>query len=145
MRTISKTRMKTKRTTIGSRPLVLLVVCGLTILPCISGKDKKKRAEAAEPTAVIAGTVFRAEGFALSGAEITVNALQTADSGSNSNHLKNLKTTANGRGEFAVRVPAVPAKYRIDVKLRGFESQTKDVSIEGEQRKELNFLLEAAK
>jgi hypothetical protein len=101
----------------------------------VSAKDKKT--QQTEPQAVIAGTVFNTSGFALGGAEVLVVA--------EPKESKEMKTTANDRGEFAVRVPAVPKKYRIDVKIKGFQPQTKDVTIEGEQRKELNFLLEAAK
>ena len=59
--------------------------------------------------------------------------------------VKPLHTVANGRGEFAVHVPIDPMKYHVSVKLQGFESQQKDVDIEGEQRKEINFLLDAIK
>jgi hypothetical protein len=142
---MSTRRMRTKRTTSGSSRFALVLLCAVALFPVLSGKDKKKKAAEPEPYGVIAGTVFRGDGFALAGAEITVIQADTANAADKPQHIKNLKTAANDRGEFAVRVPAVPAKYRIDVKLRGFEPQSKDVSIEGEQRKEVNFLLEAAK
>jgi hypothetical protein len=112
----------------------------------LSGKDKKKKNDNSEAYAVIAGTVFRSEGFAVGGAEIAATPTATdTTAGDNAKTLKTLKTTANERGEFAIRVPAVPMRYRVDVKLKGFGPQTKDVAIEGEQRKEVNFLLEASK
>ena len=138
-------KTKTKKTTSGSRRSLLLLTLLLAAVSFLSAKDKKKRPEPADSYAVIAGTIFRSEGFALGGAEVSVSESPGTGATDNSKHLKTLKATTNDRGEFAVRVPAVPAKYRIDVKMRGFEPQAKDVSIEGEQRKELNFLLEAAK
>jgi hypothetical protein len=129
-------RKKKRKTTIGSRRLLWSFICLVFCVLALSGKDKKK-GQQVEPQAVIAGTVFNTNGFALGGADVVVVAVPK--------DIKELKTVANDRGEFAVRVPAVPKKYRIDVKMKGFQSQTKDVQIEGEQRKELNFLLEAAK
>jgi hypothetical protein len=44
-----------------------------------------------------------------------------------------------------VRVPAVPMKYSVDVKAAGFKPDRKTVAIEGEQSRELSFLLETTK
>src|SRR3982751_6783751 len=134
--TTSTKRKKKRKTTIGSKQLLWLFVSLVFCVLAVSGKDRKK-GQQAEPQAVIAGTIFNTNGFALGGADVMVVAIPK--------EAKELKTVANDRGEFAVRVPAVPKKYRIDVKMKGFQPQTKDVQIEGEQRKELNFLLEAAK
>jgi hypothetical protein len=101
-----------------------------------SAKSKKKVQETRE--AVIAGTIFRPPGLALEGAEVTI----TAQEGEKP---KKLKTVTNFRGEFAVRVPAVPMKYSVDVKAAGFKPDRKTVAIEGEQSRELSFLLETAK
>jgi hypothetical protein len=103
----------------------------------LSGKDKTKKPPA--PTATVAGTVFRTPGFALSGIEVTVTPEKFEVAG-----VKFTKQHAvtNTRGEWAVRVPAVPMEYQVSVKPTEFEAQAKSVSIEGEQRKEINFLLE---
>ena len=56
--------------------------------------------------------------------------------------LKKIQTVSSGRGEWSVRVPAVPMEYSIYVKCSGYEPQQKTVTVEGEQRKELNFMLD---
>jgi hypothetical protein len=90
------------------------------------------------PEAVIGGTVFRPPGLALPGAEVVITP-QEGDK------PKKLKTVTNTRGEFAVRVPAVPMKYSVDVKASGFKPDEKTVVIEGEQRRDLSFLLDPVK
>ena len=87
---------------------------------------------------MIAGTVFRPPGLALPGAEVIVTPLDVEKP-------KKLKTVTNFRGEFAVRVPAVPMKYSVDVKAEGFKPDQKTAAIEGEQRRDLSFLLDPAK
>ncbi len=87
---------------------------------------------------MIAGTVFRPPGLALPDAEVTVTPKE-------GEKPKKLKTVTNFRGEFAVRVPAVPMKYSVDVKAAGFKPDQKTVAIEGEQSRELSFLLDPAK
>ena len=83
--------------------------------------------------------MYRDPGFALPGATVLV----TPEAGErNGVKFKKLETSANNRGEFAVRVPAVPMGYRVDVKINGFQAQSQTVQIEGEQRKELSFVLE---
>jgi hypothetical protein len=101
--------------------------------------DKGKAKSAQEPYGTVAGTVYRDPGFALEGAEVTV----TPETGEREGvKFKKQQTTTNARGEFAVRVPPVPMKYRVDVKLSKYQPQIQTVEIEGEQRKELSFVLE---
>lgn len=87
---------------------------------------------------MIGGTVFRPPGLALAGAEVVV-APQEGEK------PKKLKTVTNSRGEFAVRVPAAPMKYSVEVKAEGFKPDRKTVDIQTDQRKDLSFLLETAK
>ena len=90
----------------------------------------------------MAGTVYRDPGFALPGASVVV----TPESGERDGvKFKKQETSTNNRGEFAVRVPAVPMGYRVDVKVNGFQAQNQTVQVEGEQRKELSFVLEPQK
>jgi len=56
--------------------------------------------------------------------------------------VKPIEAVTDSRGEFAIRVPAVPSKWTVDVSSKGYRSQSKSVSIEGEQRLELSFVLE---
>jgi len=109
-------------------------------VPFAFGAKKEKRKEASEPFALIAGTVYRPPGFALSGVAVVV----APETESNNDKLKKAETVTNTRGEFAVRVPPVPAKWRVDVKMNGYRPEQKSVSVEGEQRVDLSFILEAA-
>jgi hypothetical protein len=130
-------KMKT-RTTTGSKVaglvLLLLVVCAA---PAAAEKKPKKPSEAFQPYSIISGTVFRPPGFALAGAEIEI--VPEAEG-----KAKKLRTTSDSRGEFALRVPPVPMKYKVDVKHTGYHSQQLSVAIEGEQQKALTFQLEPA-
>lgn len=72
---------------------------------------------------------------------MTVSPEQPEASGT---RLKKLQAVTDARGEFAVRVPAVPAKWRVDVKMNGFRPGQKSVSVEGEQRVDLSIVLDAS-
>ncbi len=130
-------RTKRKRTNLTNwvSGFAILFCVFLIALP-VAAKSKKKVPEAAE--AVIGGTVFRPPGLALAGAEVVV-APQEGEK------PKKLKTLTNSRGEFAVRVPAAPMKYSVEVKAEGFKPDRKTVDIQTDQRKDLSFLLETAK
>jgi len=104
-----------------------------------AAKDKGKGKTAPQPYATVAGTVYRDPGFALEGVVVTVTP-ETGDRGGV--RFKRQQAATNTRGEFAVRVPPVPMKYQVDVKLDGYGTQSQPVEIEGEQRKELSFVLE---
>jgi hypothetical protein len=128
------TSTKRKRTRTGSSLAWWLLALALLSLPA-AAREKKKQPQ---PSATVAGTVFREPGFALPGAEVTV----TPESDRVEDvKLKKEKVLTNTRGEWAVRVPPVPMKYQVDVKYSGYESQQKSVSIEGEHRREVNFVL----
>ena len=88
---------------------------------------------------MVAGTVFRPPGFALSGAEVTVS---PEPGPTQARAPKSQRVLSDARGEFVVRVPAVPMRYLVTVKKKGFVSQSRPASIEGEQRLELLFTLE---
>ncbi len=89
--------------------------------------------------ALIAGTVFREPGFALPGAEITVQLEPPAGA---KRKAKTWMARSDGRGEFAVRVPAGQARYRLTVQAKGFTSQQRTVEIYGDERADLYFSLQ---
>jgi hypothetical protein len=111
--------------------------------PSLSAADKKdkRKSEAAAPFALISGTVYRPPGFALPGAQVVVAPEQPEAGGAK---LKKTEAVTNGRGEWAIRVPPVPAKWRVDVKSNGYRPEQRSVSVEGEQRLELSIILEPA-
>ena len=131
-------RTRRKKTRSGSQLIVFLTLL-LALSPSAgAAKKEKKRAETAEAFAVIAGTVYRPPGFAIAGADVTLTPETEVSSGVK---LKKTKVVTDSRGEFAIRVQPVPARYRVGVQMNGFEAQQKLVAVEGEQRHDVSFLL----
>ncbi len=134
MRTSTTTRMKKrkKRTRTGSK---LLLLVGIALCTCVAGdRDEKK----SDLYAVVAGTVFRDPGFALPGANVTLNPGTDKPKGVK---VKKMTTLSDNRGEFAFRVPAAPLRYTITVKANGYRSEEKEAEIQGEQRVDVYFQL----
>lgn len=118
MRTTSKTMMtKTKTRKTGSPLLVLLAIAGGFGLPAMDLAEDKKT------VSVIAGTVFREPGFALSGAVVT---LEEADPPTKGKRTKPQKVSTDAHGEFAFRLPASETKFKVTAVAKGFGSQTKE-------------------
>jgi hypothetical protein len=121
-----------------ARYSVLLLLFAV-LLPSGFAFDKdKKRGEPDVAVALIAGTVYRPPGLALPGAKITV----LPESSSRDVKSKKLSAFSDSRGEFAVRVPAVPGTYRVNVKREGFHTQERSVDVAGEQRYEVSIVLD---
>jgi CarboxypepD_reg-like domain len=137
MTSTTKTVTTTTRTTTGSRRIAWLVAALLVAAPVWAAKKNSKQPA---PFAMMAGTVFRTPGFALGDAEVTVSPETDEKDGVK---FKKTQAVTNFRGEWAVRVPPVPMKYTVYVKCSGYESQEKTVTIAGEMREEVNFVLEA--
>jgi hypothetical protein len=92
----------------------------------------------AAPLAVVSGTVFREPGFALRGALIVATPLPAGAK------KQEWKTASDARGEFILRVPPGPASYNVSVTASGFETQKKTVTLAGDERIELSFVLAPA-
>ena len=138
MMTRKRKRKKKVRTTSGSKLAgLILALFVLLVAPAGAEKKPKKPSAASEAFSVIAGTVYRPPGFALPGAEIEITP-------ETEGKPKKMKAVSDVRGEFALRVPVVPMKYKVDVKGNGYLPQQQTVAIEGEQRKDLSFRLEPA-
>lgn len=131
---------RTKTTRTGSKIVALaLALSGACTFAVAEKKDKGQKAST--PYALIAGTVYRPPGFALPGAKVSVEPEQAESNGSK---LKKVETVTDARGEWVARVPAVPAKWRVDVKVNGYRIEQRSVSIEGEQRVDTSIVLEPA-
>ncbi len=89
---------------------------------------------------MVAGTVFADPGYALRGARVVVRA--TSKEGAKKPKPSEWKVATDGRGEFAVRVPAGSLRYVVAVEARGFARQEKETLVGINERVELNFLLE---
>ena len=130
MRRMTRTkRTKTGSSLVGSKlvgsKLAVLLVCGL--LSSAAGKK-------AEPYAVVAGTVFREDGFSLPGASVTLLP-KDAPKG------KKLEAMSDARGEFAFRVPAAAAAYVVKAARKGFQPAEKEASVSGEGRVDVTLIL----
>jgi hypothetical protein len=90
---------------------------------------KKPRPE----QALIAGTVFRPDGRSLPGATIEVSAESSGG--------KKLRASTDQRGEFAVRVPAGQALYRVTARAKGFGTAEKAVEVFSDEKVRANFVL----
>jgi hypothetical protein len=143
MRKMKKTRIpakRTKKTRIGSS-LAALAIAALFCVPASVAAKKEKSKETQAAFALIAGSIYRPPGFALPGVEVK---LVPESSESQNVKLKKAEAVTDARGEFAVRVPAVPAKWRVDVKVNGYRHEQRSVSVTGEQRVDLSIILEPA-
>jgi hypothetical protein len=132
------TRMKTK--TSGNSRLwiarLLLAVCFTS--PALAEKKNRQKEDGREssPYALVAGTIYRPPGFALGGANVTITT-EPPVKGS-----KPIKVVTDSRGEFAVRLPTSPSKYRVDIIKEGFKAEQRTVSVQGEERLDLSIVLD---
>jgi len=127
--------MRRKRKTRKKRSGIKLAA--LLVAACaIAGAGDRKKDEA---HAVVAGTVFHDPGFALPGATVVI---AVDDAGGDNGHFKPRKTLADGRGEFAFRVPPAAAHYVLRVSAKGYEPQEKKAEVsDPEERVDVNFIL----
>jgi hypothetical protein len=114
-------------------------LCFASWQPVVAAAQRTKSAPQAY--AVVAGTVFQADGRVLRGAAVTLK--ENPEDGSTSRR-KALAGTSDGRGEFAFRVPAIPMRYTVIVEAAGYVSQEKQVSVAGEQSADVYFQMEPA-
>jgi len=108
-------------------------VCACALLLTAAGRDDAAHA-------VVAGTVFRENGFSLPGATVT---LAVKDAPGGPKKMKKLQSGSDGRGEFAFRVPPGVATYLVKASLKGFQAVEKEVSVSGEERVEVTLVLPA--
>ena len=119
------------------RRVLLALLSGAPLLA--KKKDKKKsRRENQGPLGVISGTVFQPNGLSLPGAKVTV--IDPAD------EKRTWEGVTDGRGEFAIRVPAAgDPKYRVVAEAKGLEPMEKEAYAYEAQRTNVNFLMSSAK
>lgn len=129
-------RNQRKRKTGGSRRSFLL------LLPCLPAAATAGRFQGDDSgQAVVAGTVFREPGFAVPGAEVTLSVLTPLPGKKSS---KPRKILSDARGEFAFRVPAGAAKYRVRAAAEGLVPVEKDVDVNASERVDVYITLKAA-
>jgi Carboxypeptidase regulatory-like domain len=113
-------------------PLITAALLGCALL--LAAADRNDA-----PHAVVAGTVFRENGFSLPGAAVTL-AVKDASGGPNKK-VKKLQSVSDSRGEFAFRVPPGAATYLVRASLKGFQPVEKEASVSSEERAEVTLVL----
>lgn len=93
---------------------------------------------AADPYAIVAGTVFRETGHAMPGAEVVLEGIPAEGE----KKPKAQRQVSTFRGEFTFRVPAKPMRYTVTVKAQGYRPQSKPVTIQGDERVDITVLLD---
>jgi hypothetical protein len=119
------------RTRPGSKLAAVAFACALLLSGALRAQRKSDEAHA-----VVAGAVFRENGFSLPGATVTL-ALKDAPKG------KKLQAVSDARGEFAFRVLPGAATYVVKASMKGFQAAEKEAAIGGEERVEVTLVLPA--
>lgn len=117
------------------RKYKLALMMTTALLGCASMLGAADKNDA--PHAVVAGTVFRENGFSLPGATVT---LVVKDA---NKKAKKLQSVSDSRGEFAFRVPPGAATYVVRASTKGFQAVEKEASVSGEERVEVTLMLPA--
>ena len=121
----------TSRHAAGVAALVAAVLGLATVsLPRTSSAGEKKERKR---YALLAGTVFTAEGLSLPGVKVTIKR--------KGDKKPQWKGVSDRRGEFAVRVPSGPATYEVTTHSKERKNQTQTVQIYGEERATVFFRL----
>ena len=95
-------------------------------------KDKKKAGRKGGPLGLLSGTVFHPEGLSLPGAKVTAFATDGKDQ---------REGVTDGRGEYALRVPATieGVTYRVRAEAEGMQPQERELTAYEAQRTTANF------
>ena len=117
--------------------LALLLTTALLGCALLLGAADKNDA----PHAVVAGTVFRENGFSLPGATVTLTVKDAP--GVPKTKAKKLQSVSDARGEFAFRVPPGAGTYVVRASLKGFQAVEKEASVSGDERVEVTIMLPA--
>jgi hypothetical protein len=91
-----------------------------------------------DPYAVIRGAVFHGPGYTLPNATVTIERI---DGGRKFKQ----ETVSRDGGEFAFRLRAEKAKYRLTAAARGFQTASVEIEIEGDEARNVALTLQQAK
>ncbi len=91
-----------------------------------------------EPYAVVRGAVFRGPGFTLPNASVTIERIDGV-------RKFRQETVSQEGGEFAFRLRAEKAKYRVTATARGFQPASIEVEIEGDEARNVALTLQPVK
>lgn len=98
-------------------------------------------------TSLIRGAVFESSGASLGGVNLKLSRVPTTDEEKENKKLPkfSLSYTTNSHGEFAFRVPAARARYKVTATLSGYKPETKLVDVNESEAVPLAFSLEPVK
>ena len=101
----------------------------------------------AKRTSKVSGAVFDAHGLSLAGVRVKLARVPTEDEEKEHKKIDSLSReyVTNNHGEFAFRLPAVRARYRVTASLDGYKTQTKFVDVSESEAVPLAFNLEPVK
>ena len=92
-----------------------------------------------EAYGLIGVSVYHEPGLALREAEVTL--MPAPAEGETPVKMKKLQGTTDSRGEYVFRVPATTATYKVAARAQGYRSEEKIVTVHGEERAEVTFML----
>jgi len=101
----------------------------------------------AKRTSRVSGAVFDTRGLSLAGVRLKLVRVPTAEEEKAHKKIESLSRdyVTNNRGEFAFRLPAVRARYRVTASLDGYATQTRLVDVSESEAVPLAFTLELLK
>jgi hypothetical protein len=126
-------KMKRKR----KKKSISLVVVLLAGALSLTAAGKKKAVP--EPYGLVAVSVFHEPGLALPEAELTLTPASVPDAPAPKG--KKIQGTTDVRGEYVFRVPSATASYVVKVVAKGYHGEEKPVTVHGEERAEVTFML----
>ena len=125
-KTMKTTKMRIRP---GSKLAAAMLGCALLL----AAADRPLQKTGA-PYAVVAGAVFKENGFSLPGATVTL-AVKDAPK------VKKLQAVSDSQGEFAFRVPPRAGSCVVKASMKGFQPAEKEASVGGEERVEVTLVL----
>jgi hypothetical protein len=98
-------------------------------------------------TSLIRGAVFESKGASLAGVSLKLARVPTAEEEKDHKKVPGFSKnyTTNSHGEFAFRVPAARARYKVTATLEGYKAETKVVDVNESEAVPLAFTLEPVK
>jgi hypothetical protein len=117
------------------RSISLLLLLAATLSIASAGKKKALP----EAYGLVSVSVFHEPGLAMPEAEVTLAPAPAA--GETPGKVKKLEGTTDSRGEYVFRVPATTATYVVRAKAKGYRAEEKPVTVHGEERADVTFML----
>jgi uncharacterized protein YegP (UPF0339 family) len=101
----------------------------------------------ARRTSRVSGAVFDGDGRSLAGVRLKLVRVPSEEEAKEHKKIESLSReyVSNNRGEFAFRLPASRARYRVTASLDGYATQTKFVEVSESEAVPLAFTLERLK